>query len=809
MAASGKASAATFGSNFSGQLRKGQPEWAKAGGAAGQSFGARFGATAGKLTANLAKVGLAAFAGAAYLAVKQGSALEDSQARLAVAMRNTGGDATAYAGQLKIVRDRMELWGFTNTDVNKSLGTLTTATGSIAKAMGAEATAANLARFKHMDLASASDILAKAFAGNMRSLKGLNVSIATGATSSAAMEKAQKILADQIASSGGIAKFAAAHHMSLAQAQKLTGEAAAGSIPAMNKLGLVVLPASATAADRFAQITRTLNSRLGGQAAAAAGTAGGKFGVLKTQLTDMAAQIGAAVLPKLVAVLSWLQKSHLLIPILVGVMGALTAAIIVQAAAWALTPFGEIALAIMALVAAIILIKTHWNQIWTWWKAHPLLAHVITVLMGPIGLLVTAIMDIATHWNTLKTVFTSVVGFILGKISTFLGGLLAVVNVAAKMPGPLGAPFKAMQGPLATAKKHVDDLATSIRNIPTKHNTNVTVHGSGSGGVQAHSTGIFKTQGSMLFYPAARGWKVPGYGGGDRWPALLEGGEAVVPKQLTPQVAPLLKRHGVPGFATGGLAGRAVQIAAASPNATATAEAGFERVNMVAFMKAAIAAAKKEVLSGGPGANAIVKDAMSWIGKIPYVWGGTAVPGGADCSGFVQTIYGRHGISAPRTSEAQGAWVRRGAPVPGGLAFYHSPGGGPDPGHVAIVGTGGMVISQGGGMGPQYTGLRSMPLLWTGVPPGGFKKMAAGGLLTEPVLGVGRSGQGYSLAESGPETVTPQADIAALIAEVRTLRTQLVSLLKAAPAQTGAATGAAMGGVTRGAAAAGYYGTRP
>ena len=299
-----------------------------------------------------------------------------------------------------------------------------------------------------------------------------------------------------------------------------------------------------------------------------------------------------------------------------------------QAAAWALTPFGEIALAIMALVAAIILIKTHWNQIWTWWKAHPLLAHVITVLMGPIGLLVTAIMDIATHWNTLKTVFTSVVGFILGKISTFLGGLLAVVNVAAKMPGPLGAPFKAMQGPLATAKKHVDDLATSIRNIPTKHNTNVTVHGSGSGGVQAHSTGIFKTQGSMLFYPAARGWKVPGYGGGDRWPALLEGGEAVVPKQLTPQVAPLLKRHGVPGFATGGLAGRAVQIAAALPNATATAEAGFERVNMVAFMKAAIAAAKKEMLSGGAGSsNAIVKDAMQWIGKHPVRVGRHRRPG--------------------------------------------------------------------------------------------------------------------------------------------------------------------------------------
>lgn len=53
----------------------------------------------------------------------------------------------------------------------------------------------------------------------------------------------------------------------------------------------------------------------------------------------------------------------------------------------------------------------------------------------------------------------------------------------------------------------------------------------------------------------AAGWRVPGYGGGDRWPALLEGGEAVVPKHLTPAVAPFLGAHKVPGFAAGGLAG--------------------------------------------------------------------------------------------------------------------------------------------------------------------------------------------------------------------------------------------------------------
>lgn len=122
----------------------------------------------------------------------------------------------------------------------------------------------------------------------------------------------------------------------------------------------------------------------------------------------------------------------------------------------------------------------------------------------------------------------------------------------------------------------------------------------------------------------------------------------------------------------------------------------------------------------------IVKYAMSWLGKVPYVWGGVSIPGGADCSGFVQAVYRHFGIDAPRTSEAQGAWVKRSGPTPGGLAFYHSPPGGPDPGHVAIVRDLVSVISQGGGMGPQLMNLHAMPLLWTGVPPGGLGPAGGG-----------------------------------------------------------------------------------
>ena len=64
--------------------------------------------------------------------------------------------------------------------------------------------------------------------------------------------------------------------------------------------------------------------------------------------------------------------------------------------------------------------------------------------------------------------------------------------------------------------------------------------------------------------------------------------------------------------------------------------------------------------------------------------------------------------------------MKKGPPTPGGLAFYHSPAGGADPGHVAIVANAGSVVSQGGGMGPQMRALKYMPLLWTGIPPGGF-----------------------------------------------------------------------------------------
>ena len=55
--------------------------------------------------------------------------------------------------------------------------------------------------------------------------------------------------------------------------------------------------------------------------------------------------------------------------------------------------------------------------------------------------------------------------------------------------------------------------------------------------------------------------------------------------------------------------------------------------------------------SSGSGSS-VVDFATQFVGN-PYVWGGTSLTGGADCSGFTQSVYANFGISLPRTSYEQ------------------------------------------------------------------------------------------------------------------------------------------------------------
>ncbi len=81
--------------------------------------------------------------------------------------------------------------------------------------------------------------------------------------------------------------------------------------------------------------------------------------------------------------------------------------------------------------------------------------------------------------------------------------------------------------------------------------------------------------------------------------------------------------------------------------------------------------------SSGSGSS-VVNYATQFVGN-PYVWGGTSLTDGADCSGFVQSVYKNFGVDLPRTSYEQqnaGTEVSYEDAQPGDLICYG--------GHVAI-----------------------------------------------------------------------------------------------------------------------------
>ena len=70
--------------------------------------------------------------------------------------------------------------------------------------------------------------------------------------------------------------------------------------------------------------------------------------------------------------------------------------------------------------------------------------------------------------------------------------------------------------------------------------------------------------------------------------------------------------------------------------------------------------------------NKIVNYACQFVGN-PYVWGGTSLTHGCDCSGFVQSVLKNFGIYLPRVSRDQagsGSKVSSDSMKPGDLIFY-------------------------------------------------------------------------------------------------------------------------------------------
>ena len=92
-------------------------------------------------------------------------------------------------------------------------------------------------------------------------------------------------------------------------------------------------------------------------------------------------------------------------------------------------------------------------------------------------------------------------------------------------------------------------------------------------------------------------------------------------------------------------------------------------------------------VSYNPTGQSVVNYACQFVGN-PYVWGGTSLTNGADCSGFIMSIYAKFGVSLPHSSGAMagcGRGVSYSEAMPGDIICYA--------GHVAIYMGGGQIVN--------------------------------------------------------------------------------------------------------------------
>ena len=102
--------------------------------------------------------------------------------------------------------------------------------------------------------------------------------------------------------------------------------------------------------------------------------------------------------------------------------------------------------------------------------------------------------------------------------------------------------------------------------------------------------------------------------------------------------------------------------------------------------KVSTSAGKSYSAPSGAGASSVVSYASQFVGN-PYVYGGTSLTNGADCSGFVMSVYNAFGVSLPHSSSAMrsvGYGVSYSEAQPGDIICYS--------GHVGIYAGNGTIV---------------------------------------------------------------------------------------------------------------------
>lgn len=167
------------------------------GGASGEvkDFGGSVLGTAAKLTV---VAGVAVAAGAAIVSMTKAAADDRAeQAKLEKAIAAVGAETATSTAQIEAAIAAGQDKAFSDTQSREALQSLVTATKDVGAATDLLTQAQDIARFANVDLATASDAVAKAYAGNDKALRSLVPGMQKGATVTETLGNASKIAAGQ------------------------------------------------------------------------------------------------------------------------------------------------------------------------------------------------------------------------------------------------------------------------------------------------------------------------------------------------------------------------------------------------------------------------------------------------------------------------------------------------------------------------------------------------------------------------------------------------------------------------------------
>jgi hypothetical protein len=349
-------------------------------------------------------------------AVDFGDKLEASQASLQAALKASGTSWSSVQRSVSAAGQGAQRFGFTQAQVDAALAAGVISTQNYGLAHRNLGVAIQLAAARHIDLASAMQLVDRAATGQTRPLKQLGIDLPIVASNALKVKQAHEALqAAQLSALSVLRQYpdalnsASKHHAAYQTAiDKVM--IAQGKVKDVQAAG--------------GQIIDALSRRLSGQASAAANTFAGRVAAMKAQGENLAAQLGLRLIPVLerlmsivMRVVDWFEHHKAAAIALAAVIGGVLVAAMAASAVEFFAAFGwveVVALAIAALVAGIVLLATHWHQVWTDIKnwindaAQFIRDHFYMIMAIPI---VGWILVLAANW---RTVFEDVKAVIQG-----------------------------------------------------------------------------------------------------------------------------------------------------------------------------------------------------------------------------------------------------------------------------------------------------------------------------------------------------------------------------------------------------------